>query len=373
MRSLRLFTGLAVAALALAGCSGPKAPFDIGTQAAPLALVLGEHAAVETAPVGPISLPPVPGALPFVPPDSGATTGVLPTAAPTPLPSIGPCPDFNPLAAVAGVGLDVPGTPQPGTYLYRAQTAEAVGSAKTGFKGNSSWKVSVGAMDPLTGAYDVTIDVTAGQSTTTRVLRILTKPLAANQLSPSGQQNPLDAPDATDPNKQVIDEINGLALLPVTIPRDSPNAGRYGPAGIYLVEQSTSVSTFKPSLPIPLLQTPVGNNSFTAYGTDGSTVMTFVSTVSKRAYVNACGKKVETWEVALTAGEVATRTVDNKIWSVGFTENLDFGLQYGGLPLHDEGTVTGIQVPGSTPTGDQITRSFNFTINSLPKPAKVLP
>ena len=51
-RSIAL--GLSVAAVALSACAGPKAPFDVGTQAAPVDLVLGEHEAVVEAPVGPL-------------------------------------------------------------------------------------------------------------------------------------------------------------------------------------------------------------------------------------------------------------------------------------------------------------------------------
>src|SRR5690349_18263871 len=114
---MRIFVGpslLAATALALGGCAGPKAPFDIGTQTAPLALVLGEHAAVVTAPIGPISTQPVTGPLPLFPLDPG-TPVALPTLPPPP--PVGPCPDFALTAPVVAAGVDVPGPPQPGTYL----------------------------------------------------------------------------------------------------------------------------------------------------------------------------------------------------------------------------------------------------------------
>jgi hypothetical protein len=356
----------ALTALALAGCAGPQAPFDIGTQAAPVGLVLGEHTAVVVAPVGPISAPLPPSLAPFLPTQPNVRP---PSAAPLPsLPPLGPCPDFDPLAPVASTGITLPGPPQPATYTYRASTTDTLGSKKASYKGNSTWKTTVSAPDATTGGYTVTTDVSIGKTTTQRVLLVLPKAVTSGK----GGDNPLDAPDATDPNAQVIDLYNsvlgGSGFPP--IPRSAPNVGRYGPAGIYLVSQSAGTSVFKPTTPIPLLQTPVGNNSFTGIGTDGSTNMQFTSTVVKKALVNACGKKLESVEVALTAGKIIGRTTDNKVQSVDFTETLDFGLQFGGLPLRDRGKVTGTTLPGGAIAPDAIERTFDFTINSAPKPAR---
>jgi hypothetical protein len=55
---------------------------------------------------------------------------------------------------------------------------------------------------------------------------------------------------------------------------------------------------------------------------------------------------------------------------LAFTEHLYFGLQYGGLPVKDEGTVSGVRLPGGAPTADTIERTFEFTANTQPKPAK---
>jgi hypothetical protein len=136
------------------------------------------------------------------------------------------------------------------------------------------------------------------------------------------------------------------------------------------VSQSNGTSTFTPTTPIPVVQTPIGSNSFTGMGTDGTTVMTFTSTVKKRANVNACGTKVEGIEVALTDGRIAGPGADGKTQQVAFTENLVFGFQFGGIPVQDTGRISSATVPGAAGLADQASREFAFTVNSVPKPAR---
>jgi hypothetical protein len=354
---------LAAAVLAASGCAGPKAPFTVGTQAAPINLTLGARQAVETAPVGPIAGP-LPPSAPFVPPalpSGGPSLPPLPTG-----PAL-PCPPFDPLSPVQATSSIVTGKPQAATYEYRGKVVDTAGTAKSVYEGNSTWKVSVGEVDPSTGAFDLTTEVTLGKATTTRVFQVLTKPLVDD-----GGLVGLASPDGTDPNYLVGTQVNGtlvsLGLPP--LPKVLPNPGRYGPAGIYLKSQSSGGSTFAPLVPIPLLQTPVGNNSFTGMGTDGSTVMTFTSTVQKRANVNACGTKVEGTAVSITGGLIAGLGADGKLQQVSFTENLVFGLQFGGLPIQDTGTISSLTVPGAALAPDAATRDFSFTVNTVPKPAK---
>lgn len=362
---LLLTATTATAALMLSGCAGPRAPFEIGTQNAPVDLVLGERAPVVQAPVGPISAPLPPTLAPFFPAPQGPQPSRPVVVAPPAAPSLGPCPDFDPIAPVATVGLTLAGPPEAGTYTYRAKTSETFGSAKSAFSGDSTWKVTVSPADPTTGGHQVTTEVRIGTTTTQRVFLVLTKAVGSGQAGGS----PLDEPNATDLNAQVIDLYNtvgGSQGLP-KIPRAAPNLGRYGPAGIYLVSQSAGDTTFKPTVPIPLLQTPVGNNSFTGIGTDGVTNMRFVSTVKKNSLVNACGEKLESVEVALTDGIVSGRSGAGEVQQVAFTETLHFGLQFGGLPLRDSGTVTGVVLPGGTVAPDTVQRSFDYTINVTPK------
>jgi hypothetical protein len=128
--------------------------------------------------------------------------------------------------------------------------------------------------------------------------------------------------------------------------------------------------TFTPTVPIPLVQTPLTNDHFTSIGTDGVTSMTFVSTIKKRVNVNACGKKLDGLEVELSDGHIGGMTPDGKVQKVDFTETFDFGLQFGGLPLRDRGSVTGLTLPGGATAPDEIKRTFDFTINTQPKPPK---
>src|SRR4051794_24096800 len=108
-----LCLGLTVSALGLTACAGPKAPFNVGTQAAPVDLVLGEHKAVIEAPVGPFSLD-----LP-----SDFTNYVPVGRAPAPVEDLGPCPDYDPIAPATSDG-DLKGPPPEATYTYRAKTTD---------------------------------------------------------------------------------------------------------------------------------------------------------------------------------------------------------------------------------------------------------
>ncbi len=93
------------------------------------------------------------------------------------------------------------------------------------------------------------------------------------------------------------------------------------------------------------------------------------SEVAEKTTVDACGKKLEVYRVKLTNGLIAGLSSDGKVRKVDFTETIDFGLQFGGLPLRDQGTVSTVAVPGAAVV-DQIKRTFDFTINSEPKPAR---
>ena len=362
--------GLVVAVLLTSACAGPKAPFEVGTQTAPINLVLGARQAVEAAPVGPVLGPLPPGFSPFIPELPGLPEpSVSPPTVPSP-PSE-PCPAFDPLAPVSASGIVLPGPPQPATYTYRGKVVDTAGTSKATYQGDSSWKVTVSDADPETGGYQVTTEVSLGKATSKRVLLVLPTSLTADLTDPP-YFDP-DSPDATDPNAILAAQVNSTLVmlgLPV-LPRVLPNPGRYGVAGIYLVSQTSGSSTFTPDVPIPLLQTPVGNNSFTGMGTDGSTVMTFTSTVNKRTNVNACGTKVEGIEVSLTDGRLAGRTADGTVQQVAFEETLVFGLQFGGLPVHDAGTITTATAPGAAVAPDQASREFSFTVNSVPKPARI--
>jgi hypothetical protein len=360
--------GLGVSVLMLSACAGPKAPFDVGTQALPIDLILGEHEAVVEAPVGPISIVAPRQLAPFVPLDTAPSASSTTPSLAVPQVPLEPCPEFDPLAPVSSTGVTVEARPQDATYAYRARTSDTVGDLTSKFTGDSSWKVTAGPLDAATGIFEFTTEVTIGEGdaavTSTRIFRVLTKPLA-------GENTPAADPTTTDPNFQVIDQYNLTAPLvgAPTLPRALPNLGRYGLPGIYLVSQTGGDDLFTPTVPIPLLQMPAAPTSFTGVGSDGERVMSFLSTVKAiSSPVNACGKKLEAIEVELTDGRLAGLLDNGKAYSIEFTEKLYFGLQFGGLPLRDEGKVTGV---GAAVEGaGAIERTFDFTVNTQPKFAK---
>jgi len=350
-RSHIAFVGLL--AMTLVGCSGPTTPLSVGTDSLPLALSLGTLPAVQQAPVGPISVAIPPALAPFLPAaPAGATTAPAPAAtgpvvAPIVIAPTVACPAFSPIAPVRADGTTLPGPPADATYTYRAMTDTQDGSTQQTYAGPSVWKVTTTPVAGVVGAYDVTTAVTLGTVTTTRIFRVLTRPLASI----------FDEPGATDPNT-VITLFNEVAGLPL-VSTQTPNVGVYGPAGIYLLEQKSGASDFIPTVPIPLLQTPVDKTSFTGIGTDGHTDMLFTSTVTGTSYVNGCGTKLASTQVSLTGGLILTVGAGGTVSEVNFNEILDFGLLDGGLPLSDSGSVTGTNVG----------RRFSYIVNSRPKAA----
>lgn len=348
---------VAAGGLAITACAGPNAPFDVGTQNAPVGLTLGDHDAVVEAPVGPISTPLPPSIAPFVPVDE------LPS--PTPEPSEGPkgpCPTANPLDPVNPGNLYLSGGPSPGTYTYRTTTTDTINGQVAKYKGPSTWTITVGKKDQVDGFYDMSIEVGIGKAKTTRVLRILPKSIPSPGID--------SAPHLGGAIQTNLDSTLALLGIPPIIetPVDTFDVSRYGPAGIYLVSQTTGDDTFKPIQPMALLTSPAQEGTkFLSVGSDGKQVMKFMSTVTKRVAVDACGDKLEAFRVDLTEGLVAGLGDDAKVHVVNFTESIDFGMQFGGVPLQDTGKVKAVALPGAAVLPDQVERSFQFTINSTPK------
>jgi hypothetical protein len=259
------------------------------------------------------------------------------------------------------------GPPNNGTYTYRAKTSDTLGSQSAKYTGGASWKVTTSPKDQTTGGYDVTIVSSIGKTTTTRVLRVQPTAVPENVVTSIVNKG-------VDKALSLLggDQTSGLGvgLPPVVLPLY--RVGRYDRAGVYLVSQTSGDSTFKPLSPMPLIQTPLTEgDKFLGVATDGKTVMKYTSTVAKRVSVDACGTKLETAQVVLSDGLIEGLTADNKVQSVNFNETLDIGLQFGGLPLRDFGTVTGSTLPGGASAVDTIARSFDFTISETPKGPKV--
>lgn len=382
----RLTAAAVLGGLVVTGCSGPAAPLDVGTQSVPIALVLGQIKAVQAAPVGPLNGPTKPQDFPFYPLPS-PVRGIVEQSLP-PVP-VGPCPDYDPLAPVLGVGRTIPGPPVTATYPYRGQVIDVYPGKTSAFVGSSSWSVSTGPADPTTGAYDVTYTVKLGAATTTRVLRTL-----PHDITP-GSDAGSDPSDQTNPNATIATINSTLSSEGAPpLPTDMPNPAGYGLAGIYLVSQESNGVTFTPSVPLALLQLRQLNGAgdaqaaaaeaITSYGYDPVTqsAMAFKSTVTTAIdKVNACGTPLQAVQVSLTApgtseaappkppvgpdpgaAVYAQRDVTSDPTKpqgsvVFFQDKIDFGLEYGGLIVKEESAVAplnGVQVdtnnPPTTPT-----------------------
>jgi len=381
---VRWMSVAALVGLAVTGCAGPSAPLDVGTQTAPLSLVLGHIKAVDQAPVGPISGPPIPSSRPYYqPPVLGVP---LPTLPPTPT---APCPDYDPLSPVLGVGRTISAPPMKAIYRYRTQLFESIAGKPASFIGDALWEVAPQKPDTTTGAYDVVYTMKLGKNTTTRVLRTLPRDIqGAEGEEPSDQSNP----NAVTAQANTL--LAGTGVPP--LPSNLPNMAGYGLAGIYLVSQESNGVAFKPSVPIALLQlrqltgatdkSAQVASSITSVGVDpvSQSVMAFRSTVTGPANkINACGTKLESVQVTLSSPNTPDAAVPPAAAGYGpdlgaafyaeragsdgggspkanvllFGEKLDFGLQFGGLLLQDAASVgigivpSGIQIdPASPPT-----------------------
>lgn len=420
----------ALVGLAVAGCSGPAAPLDVGTQTVPISLVLGQLKVVDQAPIGAISGPLVPSSRPYYQPPVGAPVG-QPSLSLPPLPQSS-CPEYDPLASVLGVGRTITAPPVKATYSYRAQVIDAYPGKQSAFNGDSTWTIAPGPVDASTGAYDVTYTITMGSVVTTRVLRTLPRDIgAAEGTEPTDQTNP----------NTTINAFLSTVGAP-TLPTSMPNPSGYGLAGIYLVSQESSAGTaFTPATPIALLQlrqltgvtdkAAQDTSAITSVGYDpvNQAVMAFRSTVvNPTNKVNACGTKLESVQVSLTSPNgpgTAPPSAPLPLLDLGaamyvekapstdptkpkanvllFGETLDFGLQWGGLLLKDDSAVlpsglipNGLQLDpqdpptatpsGAPPSGDpvetalwagtpilewaqkhMILKQSSFTINEKPK------
>lgn len=392
-------TAAALLGFAVTACAGPQAPLDVGTQAAPISLVLGELKAVMETPVGPLPAAQLPNT--FTLPPLSPLPAVLPSG-PPPFPN--PCPDYDVAAPVLGVGNVLPNPPvAPKAYPYRVVGAyldNYPGRTFT-FVGNTSWRVQVGKPDATTGAYDVTYTVTMGKRTTTRVLRTLPHDIQ--------DTSALLLTDPTNPNS-VVKQVNDLGVLPSPLPTGLPNLAGYGHAGIYLVSQQTNGHTFTPSVPMALLQlrqltgaidpASVAGAAITSVGIDPTSqaVMAFRSTVTNPTYkINACGDPLQTVQVSFTTpappvdgaptnvggvfdvglGVFAEKNAGDdptqpKVNVMLFGQKVAFGLQYGGLVLDEDllvGPLQGLQLdpkdpptaPGSPPPSPQPTPQWLST------------
>jgi len=352
---------LVAAAALVAGC-GPKQPLNVGTSDVPLSLVLGERQAAQTAPIGPLTLPPsIPGTPVFGPPPAAGATAAAPLSQTGPATTVASatvaCPNYSPIAPILGVTTAIAAPPAPATYTYRATVEDRTGSTTDSYSGPTTWTVSRASKPNSIGDYTFAISVVAGDQTSVSTYEVVPTGVVVD-----GQVIPPD----------VVGTLNGLlatvgAQVGASLPSVTGAPAALGQPGLFLLGMtSTGQKAFQPSSPLMLVQFPITPGaSFTATGTDGTTTMTYLSTVGKQVKDNACGLPVQAWRIALTDGRLITEDSAGSTQLLAFTRDLDVATQFGGLIVRDDSTINGQTIPSIA-----VSLSKVFTIDRLPLTAR---
>jgi hypothetical protein len=308
-------------------CAGPDRPLSVDFKEVPSNVVLGTQTSptpTSTAPPVPtvIVLPP-PSVVTLPPPPFEIPPAGRPVAPPAPLPTAAPCPTVDPLEAPA---LEAPSRitarPASAAYLFRnSGTFEVSGAdARRGTFPAVSLRTVSGALEADNGSgFLFTVQEVLGDVTTTTTYLV-----AVSQPLP------------TDP-------APGLYVYDVT------SRGSDGQESVFTPVPSLQLAAF------PLVRGAVVE----ARGADATTgtVMTWTSTVTGKARVDACGTPLDSWVLDLTDGRLISTTQD-----LAFRATYAVGTQYGGVVLRDAVAFAGTD-------GDAgVSRSNTATINVEPRP-----
>jgi hypothetical protein len=381
-RATPLALGLVVAVVGSA-CRGPVAPLDVGSKDVALDLLLGAKKAVAGAPVPPASLALQPNGSPFSL-TQFVTDPPLPRLPRRPKAAKAANCDVDPLAvpsAVAPNYIVLPPAEQ--TYSYRANGSFSAANVATGVGQHvaapptATVKVQNRKLfeTVLSSTWDVAVTLGAATTTTSyRTLYIGYDELAAQLIGPPPATAPTPAAlwgTADDTaqggqrvNPRVTTPKTGQSLPPYPEGPGSAVQGNDHPlsAGLYITKVQGSGDTvpFTPPAPgILLAKYPLAvGSSIDSTATDGTTTMTFHSTIGQKATVYACGTPLDSWTIELTNGRVATA---NGPQVVEFSATYQVGTQYGGLILSDVTAVSGNQ--GAT----HVERQLSTSITEEPK------
>lgn len=333
MTRIRLLKVIAVGA-ATAACAGPTAPIDVGSKDVSIDLLLGAKVKkVAEAPLPPIVMPAPSVFFPGLPPAARPATTTSTTAFVDP----GPCPEADPLKPPVRVaGNKVPGPPKAATFSYRTTGKLVSGGAnhtEVVLDPRSAVKVEPSAVDPAGNfTFDMTVENGKTETTTTTY--------------------------------RVITTEAGASVPPGVVPNDAPRPSG-STAGIYLARVATSgnVKPFLPQFPgIQVVRLPLDlGTTFDAAGTDGTTTMSWRSTVKEKRNVDACGTPLDSYVIELTNGRI---TSGEDAEALTFTSTIWLGSQFGGLPLRIATATT-----GTSPPDIKITRNVEMTIDREPQPA----
>ncbi len=321
---------LLTAASLASGCGGPDRPLSVGFKEVPSNVVLGAQSSPSPAP--PVTapspgsqppslvLPPPPSVVTLPPPVFEVVDPSRPVAPPVPPPTAAPCPALDPLKAPA---VEAPSSialrPAKGQYVFRNIGSFDVSGAdarRGAFPALSLRTVS----GPLETANGFLFDVAEalGDVTTTTTYDVVERQPVGSPLAP------------------------GLYLARIT---SKDSAGQS--------------SVFEPAPELPLAVFPlVQGEQVEARGVDPrtQTAMTFVSTVTGKSRVDACGEPLDSFVLDLTEGRLVSPTQD-----LAFTATYAVGTQFGGLVLRETVAFTGQD-------GDAgVSRTNTSTISQVPR------
>ena len=306
-------------------CAGPDRPLSVDFKEVPSNVVRGAQTSPTPAPTGPplptvVVLPP-PSVVTLPPPPFELPVD-RPAAPPAPLPTAVPCPTANPLEAPAVEAPSrITARPAAAQYLFRnAGSFEVSGAdARRGTFPALSLRTVSGALEAENGSgFLFTVQEVLGDvTTTTTYLVAVTQPLP------------------TDP-------APGLYVYDVT------SRGSDGQESVFTPVPSLQLAGF-PLVPGAVVE---------ARGADATTqtVMTWTSTVTGKARVDACGTPLDSWVLDLSDGRLVSPTQD-----LTFDATYSVGTQYGGIVLRDVVAFAGTD-------GDAgVSRSNTATIRSEPR------
>jgi hypothetical protein len=322
---------LLLAGVLSAGCAGPERPLSIGFREVPSDVVLGAQST--PSPVAPapapsllpgLALPPPPSVVALPPPtfevrDPGASRPI-----PVPAPTSSPCLAADPLQAPAlEAPASVPVPPAEAAYLFRNVGSFEVSGAdarRGTFPATSLRTVDLLTISEDGTLFDFSVAETLGDITTTTTYRVH---------------------QATSP-------------LPAAA----------GGAGLYVLRvESTrgdgSRTVFAPAPALQLAALPLQRGAVVeARGVDPltATTMSFTSSVTGKARVDACGEPLDSWTLELTDGRLISPTQD-----LEFASTYAVGTQFGGIVLQETTAFAG------TDDGAGVSRTNTSTISQVPR------
>ena len=324
---------LALAVSLTAACGGPERPLEVGFKEVPSNVVLGAQSSPTPAPSGPrgggvtiVYLPPP--SVVALPPPPFDVPDERPRR-PLPAPPTAPvCGTADPREAPALEALSrIEAPPADAAYLFRNDgrfETSGADAQRGAFPTASLRTVKTVFVSDDGLVFDFTVTETLGVTTTTTTYRVL----------------------------------KSAVVLTATEGAVEP--------GLYITRVDSTDTTgetrsFAPTPALRLAALPLVRGAVVeSRGVDPQTAMTmsFTSTVTGKARVDACGVPLDSWTLDLTDGQVLSPEEN-----LDFTSTYSVGTQYGGLVLRETVAYAG-EVDGAG-----VSRTNTATIAQVPTPA----